>query len=105
MNEGFSAPATIVREIDVHIDGPKPPENKPSPGFVPGYKCTLFRGVHFHVCMGGKLAYLECEDTPGLIRFYEENGFYRFGNRNLDKDEPGQKRYLAQMIKYFSSHG
>lgn len=55
--------------------------------------------------MGGKLAYLECEDTPGLIRFYEENGFYRFGNRNLDKDEPGQKRYLAQMIKYFSSHG
>mgnify|MGYP006898683362 CR=1 FL=1 len=53
--------------------------------------------------MGGKLAYLECEDTPGLIRFYEENGFYRFGNRNLDKDEPGQKRYLAQMIKYFSS--
>ena len=52
---------------------------------------------------GGKMAYLECEDTPGLIRFYEENGFFRFANRNLDRDEIGNTRYLVQMIKYFKS--
>ena len=50
---------------------------------------------------GGKMAYLECEDKPGLIRFYEDNGFYRFANRNLDGDEIGESRYLVQMIKYF----
>ncbi len=53
--------------------------------------------------VGGKMAYLECEDSPGLVRFYEENGFFRFANRNLDKDEIGEKRYLVQMIKYFKS--
>lgn len=52
---------------------------------------------------GGKMAYLECIDASGLIRFYESNGFYRFANRNLDKDEIGEQRYLVQMIKYFSS--
>lgn len=53
--------------------------------------------------VGGKMAYLECEDSPGLVRFYEENGFFRFANRNLDKDEIGEKRYLVQMIKYFKT--
>lgn len=53
--------------------------------------------------VGGKMAYLECEDSPGLVRFYEENGFFRFANRNMDKDEIGEKRYLVQMIKYFKS--
>lgn len=27
--------------------------------------------------LGGKLVYLECEDTPALVRFYEDNGFKR----------------------------
>lgn len=53
--------------------------------------------------VGGKMAYLECEDSPGLVRFYTENGFFRFANRNMDKDEIGEKRYLVQMIKCFKS--
>lgn len=55
--------------------------------------------------MGGKLAYLECEDTPRLIEFYRANGFERFANRILDRDElqTGDKPYLVQMLRYFSS--
>lgn len=51
--------------------------------------------------LGGKMVYLECEDKPRLIAFYENNGFYRFANRNLDRDELGEMRYLVQMIRYF----
>ena len=51
--------------------------------------------------VGGKMAYLECEDIPELVNFYMENGFYRFANRNLDHDEIGNSRYLVQMIRYF----
>ena len=47
MNDVLSAPGRFVRESDVHMDSPKPPDNKPSPGFVPGYKRTLFRGYVF----------------------------------------------------------
>ena len=47
--------------------------------------CNRIEQLQFEV--GGKMAYLECEDNPSLIRFYEENGFYRFANRNLDGDE------------------
>ncbi len=55
--------------------------------------------------MSGKMAYLECEDIEALTTFYERNGFYRFSNRNLDKDETGTSKtaYLVQMIKYFPS--
>lgn len=63
--------------------------------------CNRIEALQIEV--GGKMAYLECEDSPGLVRFYEANGFYRFANRNLDKDEIGEKRYLVQMIKYFKS--
>ncbi|MBR2800350.1 MAG: N-acetyltransferase [Oscillospiraceae bacterium] len=56
----------------------------------------------FQLNLSGKMAYLECEDAPGLIAFYERNGFYRFANRNLDGDEIGEQRYLVQMIRYFS---
>lgn len=55
--------------------------------------------------IGGKMAYLECEDTPRLIEFYRANGFERFANRNLDGDElqTGEKPYLVQMLRYFPS--
>ncbi|MBQ6345950.1 MAG: N-acetyltransferase [Clostridia bacterium] len=55
--------------------------------------------------MGGKMVYLECEDKLELIEFYERNGFYIFGHRNLDNDEIGHdsNRYLVQLIKYFSN--
>lgn len=52
--------------------------------------------------MGGKFLYLECEDTPKLISFYETNGYASFGKRMLDRDEvPVIKgEYLIQMLKY-----
>ena len=52
--------------------------------------------------IGGKLVYLECEDIPSLIRFYEENGFYNFGKRELEGDEKDKMsgEYLVQMLRY-----
>ncbi len=47
--------------------------------------------------IGGKTAYLECQDHPGLIRFYENNGFREFDRRT---DNNGV--ILVQMIRYFS---
>lgn len=70
-----------------------------------GFACQKIRETQ--LIFGGKMAYLECEDKPGLISFYRRNGFYEFAHRNLDKDEIGHdtSRYLVQMIKYFSDKG
>lgn len=56
--------------------------------------------------VGGKIVYVECEDTPALIDFYQSNGFVISGERSLDKDEEKYNRgkYLVQMIKYIK-HG
>lgn len=53
--------------------------------------------------IGGKIVYLECEDKPKLIDFYESNGFVNMGKRRLDKDETDvmSGEYLIQMLKYF----
>lgn len=52
--------------------------------------------------LGGKVAYLECEDCPALINFYESNGFVEFDKRELDRDETEFKgEYLVQMLKIF----
>ena len=53
--------------------------------------------------LSGKLAYLECEDTPKLVEFYNRNGFSEFSRRILESDEHSYdgKNYLLQMIKYF----
>lgn len=49
----------------------------------------------------GKLVYLECEDSPKLLAFYERNGFHQFARRMLDGDETGVKgEYLCQLFKY-----
>lgn len=54
--------------------------------------------------LGGKFAYLECEDKPRLIEFYTRNGFCAFDRRRLDKDETGlDGDYLVQMLKYIKS--
>lgn len=55
--------------------------------------------------IGGKVVYLECEDKSKLIDFYSDNGFVRFGNRKLDRDEIDSigGEYLVQMLKYFKS--
>lgn len=48
------------------------------------------------LALGGKAAYLECAPVPGLIHFYEENGFQVFSERVTDHSET-----LVQMIRYF----
>lgn len=52
--------------------------------------------------IGGKIVYLECEDKPKLVEFYESNGFVNFGKRDLDRDEKDDLsgNYLIQMLKY-----
>lgn len=50
----------------------------------------------------GRFVYLECEDTPALVKFYESNGFRVFDKRPLDKDENKHFKnpYLVQLIRY-----
>ena len=54
--------------------------------------------------LGGKFAFIECEDKEKLRNFYESNGFVCFGKRNLEKDEKEQNsgNYLLQMLSDLS---
>ena len=50
---------------------------------------------------GGKITYLECEESEKLIKFYEENGFSVIGSRVLDGDEVDVKgTRLVQLYRY-----
>ena len=62
--------------------------------------CEKIYGVQYNV--GGRFAYLECEENEKLISFYEDNGFIAFNTRPLDRDESDiiAGKYLVQMIKY-----
>lgn len=62
--------------------------------------CKKISRLQFDV--GGKFAYLECEDKPCLTDFYSRNGFCEFDTRTLDKDEEDkiEGAYLVQMLKY-----
>ena len=55
--------------------------------------------------LGGRFAYLECEDKISLRTFYERNGFCAFDFRQLDLDEVSKLdgSYLVQMLKYIHS--
>ena len=54
----------------------------------------------FQRAFSGKYVYIECEDKPKLIDFYERNGFLQFGTRLLDEDEKDLSgKYLVQMLK------
>lgn len=52
---------------------------------------------------GGKIAYLECEDIPFLIEFYQSNGFVPFGKRVTGPADAGliKTDHLVQMMRYF----
>lgn len=54
---------------------------------------------------GGRVVFVECEDVPALIRFYERNGFKTIGNRVPTREEFSafKGRRLIQLIKYL--HG
>ena len=62
--------------------------------------CEKIKRLQFDI--GGKFAYLECEDKAKLIDFYEKNGFCEFDVRYLDRDETDKLdgEYLVQMLKY-----
>ena len=51
---------------------------------------------------GGRIVYLECEDVPSLIKFYERNGFIRFGQRTPSGEERDKLKnhVLIQLLKY-----
>lgn len=63
--------------------------------------CDKIQEIQYDI--GGKIAYLECEDNPKLVDFYKGNGFVKFAKRNLDKDEKDKMSgdYLVQMLRYF----
>lgn len=52
---------------------------------------------------GGKIAYVECEDVPFLIHFYQSNGFVLFGKRETGPADAGliKAKYLVQLMRYF----
>jgi hypothetical protein len=62
--------------------------------------CFKIARLQFEI--GGKFAYIECEDKPQLTDFYSRNGFCEFDTRQLDRDEEDklEGRYLVQMLKY-----
>lgn len=50
---------------------------------------------------GSRIVYLECEDKPKLLQYYESNGFQVFGKRELDGDETNLRgKYLIQLFRY-----
>lgn len=63
--------------------------------------CDKVQRIHSE--MGGKIAYLECEDKPKLRDFYERNGFREFDKRPLEKSDRDlfKADYLVQMLRYF----
>lgn len=65
-------------------------------------KLALDKVTEMQMIVGGKIVYLECEDKPFLIDFYNRNGFFNFGKRILDRDETDNLsgEYLIQMLKY-----
>lgn len=62
--------------------------------------CHKIQRLQFDI--GGRFAYLECEDKPKLTDFYSRNGFCEFDRRFLDRDEVDKLDggYLVQMLKY-----
>jgi len=51
--------------------------------------------------LGGRFTYIECEDKPALIDFYERNGFFVFDRRTLNPQEKGlfSSQYLIQLLR------
>lgn len=52
--------------------------------------------IETQLAIGGKVAYLECDNVPELIQFYENNGFHPFNQRIAREGT-----CLIQMIRYF----
>ena len=84
--------------------------------FANGYNCLISgdellklacdKVQETQALVGGRIAYLECEDRPQLVAFYERNGFSPFDRRQLEKTDRDihKSDYLVQMIRYFSAN-
>lgn len=64
------------------------------------FACEKISRVQYD--LGGRFAYIECEDKPALVDFYSRNGFCEFDHRPLDLDETDSLagEYLVQLLKY-----
>lgn len=62
--------------------------------------CNRISRIQFD--LGGRFAYVECEDKEVLKDFYKRNGFCEFDKRALDLDETDKLNgdYLVQLLKY-----
>lgn len=65
-------------------------------------KMACDKVVDIQCNIGGSFVYLECEDSPRLLEFYDRNGFVNFGKRELEPDEEEvmSGKYLVQLLKY-----
>lgn len=61
--------------------------------------CDIISDIQLSI--GGKIAYIECENKPKLVAFYERNGFKVFSERQLDKhlEHNIEGPVLLQMLK------
>lgn len=91
----YNIPAPLIGQLG---------KNANSPNLISGSEllqlaCDKIKQVQLDV--GGKFAYLECENVPKLVEFYQKNGFVLFGERELDADEKNLKTHtLLQLLKY-----
>lgn len=92
----FNIPAPLIGQLG---------KNSAHSGLISGAEllklaCDKIRAVQSEV--GGKFAYLECEDIKFLRDFYSQNGFFCFGERELDVDERHgfKTEKLLQLLKY-----
>ena len=61
--------------------------------------CDIIADIQLSI--GGKIIYIECEDKPKLLSFYERNGFRKFSERQLDRASKDniEGDYLLQLLK------
>jgi len=64
-----------------------------------GIACDKVASIQYE--LGGRFAYVECEDNTKLTELYYRNGFHEFDRRYLDRDETDLKgTQLVQLLKY-----
>lgn len=91
----YRIPAPLIGQIGKNANFP----NLISGDELLQLACDKIKQVQLDV--GGKFAYLECENIPRLVEFYQRNGFVLFGERELDADEKNLKtQTLLQLLKY-----
>lgn len=97
VNKGFMIPAPLIAQLGKNFtDG----LNKQISGDEL-LKMALDKIVTAQLILGGKIVYIECENIPQLLEFYNRNGFIRFAERQKESEEEGRivGDYLVQLLK------